>query len=312
MTGVVASARREDHVINGKIIRGIAGFYYVDTEVDTAESGIYVCKAKGIFRKNHTKPLVGDYVRLEILDEKDKEANITEILQRKNELIRPAVANVDQALVFFSLRQPDPDSSLIDRFLVSMEHAGIPVLICFNKTDLAPGSEAESWREIYAACGCEVFTISALHEEGTQQLRERLSGKTTVVAGPSGAGKSTLTNRMQGEVRMETGEISTKLRRGRHTTRHAELIPLGENTFFCDTPGFSALDMPAMEPLALQNCFPEFAPCTDQCRFGGCAHVSEPDCAVRAAVEEGRIARSRYNNYVRFYQELREREKRRY
>ena len=299
-------------MINGTIIRGIAGFYYVDTEVGTAESGIYVCKAKGIFRKNHTKPLVGDRVRLEILDEKDKEANITEILPRKNELIRPAVANVDQALVFFALRQPDPDPSLLDRFLVSMTHAGIPVLICFNKTDLASGSEAETWRDTYATCGCEVFTISALHEEGTKQLRERLRGKTTVVAGPSGAGKSTLTNRMQGAVHMETGEISAKLRRGRHTTRHAELIPLGESTFFCDTPGFSALDMPLMEPLALQNCFPEFAPYIGQCRFSGCAHMSEPDCAVRAAVEEGKIGKSRYLNYARFYQELKEKEKRRY
>ena len=299
-------------MINGTIIRGIAGFYYVDTEVGTAESGIYVCKAKGIFRKNHTKPLVGDRVRLEILDEKDKEANITEILPRKNELIRPAVANVDQALVFFALRQPDPDPSLLDRFLVSMAHAGIPVLICFNKTDLASGSETENWRDTYATCGCEVFTISALHEEGTRQLRERLRGKTTVVAGPSGAGKSTLTNRMQGAVHMETGEISAKLRRGRHTTRHAELIPLGENTFFCDTPGFSALDMPLMEPLALQNCFPEFAPYIGQCRFSGCAHMSEPDCAVRAAVEEGKLGKSRYINYARFYQELKEKEKRRY
>ena len=292
--------------LTGTIIKGIAGFYYVAT----VGSGIYACRARGIFRKEKTKPLVGDRVEIEVLDEKDKEANLIRIQPRKNALIRPAVANVDQAMLLFSLQSPDPDATLLDRFLIMMEKQEVPTVLCFNKTDLVEENEGRRWKDIYTACGYEVFLISAGKEEGIAELKERLQGKTTVVAGPSGVGKSTLTNLMQDVVRMETGELSEKLRRGKNTTRHAELVPLGEDTFFCDTPGFTSLDIPDLQPQELGAYFPEFEPFRGMCRYPDCAHMEEPDCAIRGAVEEGKISAERYRHYQRFYEELKE--KRRY
>lgn len=201
--------------MQGKIIKGIAGFYYVEV----AESGVYECKAKGIFRKEKKKPLVGDNVEIEVLDEKEKTGNLIQILPRKNELIRPAAANVDQALVIFAVRQPDPNYQLLDRFLITMEQQEIPSIICFNKKDLAEQEELDQMYQIYISCGYQVLLTSAEQEEGISQIRKILEGKTTVVAGPSGVGKSSLTNLLQEEVSMETGEISKKLKRGRHTTR---------------------------------------------------------------------------------------------
>ena len=196
--------------MQGKIIKGIAGFYYVDV----AESGVYECKAKGIFRKEKKKPLVGDNVEIEVLDEKEKTGNLIQILPRKNELIRPAAANVDQALVIFAVRQPDPNYQLLDRFLITMEQQEIPSIICFNKKDLAEQEELDQMYQIYISCGYQVLLTSAEQEEGINQIRKILEGKTTVVAGPSGVGKSSLTNLLQEEVSMETGEISKKLKRG--------------------------------------------------------------------------------------------------
>ena len=289
----------------GRIIKGIAGFYYVAVE----GSGIYACKARGIFRKEKQKPLVGDLVQVDVLDEKDKEANLKEILPRKNELIRPAVANVDQAMILFSLRDPDPDGMLLDRFLITMEWQKIPVFLCFNKTDLAQEQEIAGWMKIYAGCGYDVFPICAETEEGVGRLRQKLHGKTTVAAGPSGVGKSTLTNVLLQTEHMETGDLSVKLKRGKNTTRHAELVPLGENTFFCDTPGFTALDVPAMEPEDVASCFPEFAAYTGQCRFQDCSHLHEPDCRVQEACRDGRISPERYAHYTCLYEELKQRKK---
>ena len=294
--------------MKGRIIKGIAGFYYVDT----GESGIYECKAKGIFRKDKKKPLVGDHVEIEILSEDEKTGNLTELLERKNELIRPAVANVDQALVIFALADPKPNVALLDRFLVMMEQQEVPAAVCFNKDDLAGPEKAEEMRKIYEDCGYPVFLCSAAKKEGIDALREYLDGKTTVVAGPSGVGKSSLTNLFQSEIHMETGEISRKLKRGRHTTRHAQLIPLGKDTWLCDTPGFTSLYTENMEKEELRGYFPEFRPLEGSCRFQGCVHVKEPGCAVKNALEQGRIHRSRYENYVMFYEELKEQEKRRY
>ena len=294
--------------MTGKIIKGIAGFYYVSV----AGSGIYACKARGIFRKDRKKPLVGDQVEIEVLDDQDKEANLVQILPRRNALIRPAVANVDQAMILFALHDPDPDAMLLDRFLVTMEKQQIPSLLCFNKTDLADDEEISRWMERYAGCGYDVFTIRAEKEEGTEALRQRLAGKTTVVAGPSGVGKSTLTNVLLRTAHMETGTLSEKLKRGKNTTRHAELVPLDDTTFFCDTPGFTALEMPAMECEELASCFPEFRPYLQRCRFPDCAHLHEPDCAVQEACAGGEIAVERYEHYRRFYEELKEAERRRF
>lgn len=294
--------------MRGRIIKGIAGFYYVLT----VGSGIWQCRARGIFRKDGRKPLVGDEVEIEITDEGDREASVTEILPRKNELIRPAVANVDQAMILFAVASPDPDALLLDRFLVMMERQNVPVFICFNKVDLDDGGLAERWKRIYESCGYDVLLISAREETGADQLRARLLGKVTVMAGPSGVGKSSITNLLQGTDVMETGEISRKLRRGKNTTRHSELIPIDDTTVVCDTPGFTSLYTPDMKKEDLRFYYPEFSDYEGKCRFSGCVHISEPGCAVKTALEAGAIFRERYDSYTKLYRELEEQEKRRY
>ena len=297
--------RKDDRMMQGKIVKGIAGFYYVHV----AESGVYECKAKGIFRKDGIKPLVGDNVRIEILDEKDMEGNIEEILPRDNELIRPAVANIDQALVVFAVKEPDPHFNLLDRFLVMMESKEIPAALCFNKADAGREAECDGLRRIYEKCGCRVLFTSAKEKKNIEALEEVLKGKTTAIAGPSGVGKSSLINLLQDEVQMETGSISRKIARGRHTTRHAELIVLGQESYIMDTPGFSSLYVNDFEKEELKYYFPEFSPYEGKCRFSGCDHIHEPGCAVKAAVEEGKIHKIRYADYEEMYRELKERKR---
>lgn len=292
--------------MQGKIMKGIAGFYYIHAE----NGDIYECKAKGIFRKDNQKPLVGDQVEITILDEKEKKGNLVQILPRKNELIRPAVANVDQAFVIFAMEDPKPNFLLLDRFLIMMEQAGVPAIICFNKKDLASEEELASLYQIYTECGYKVILSSAKCEEGMDEIKELLRGKTTVVAGPSGVGKSSLTNLMQEDVQMETGEISKKLKRGRHTTRHSQVISVGENTYLMDTPGFSSLYLTDMEEQELKDYFPEFGKYEGNCRFLGCRHIHEPGCAVKEAVENQEISKLRYEDYLSLHEELKE--KRRY
>lgn len=292
--------------MQGKIIKGIAGFYYVNV----VKSGLYECKAKGIFRKEKLKPLIGDVVEIDILDETEKKGNITEILERKNELIRPAVANIDQALVVFAVAKPKPHFNLLDRFLIMMESKEIPVILCFNKKDIASEKEIEEIKDIYGKCGYQIVFTSALEEENTDTLKKLLHGKTTAIAGPSGVGKSSLINIFQPDARMETGSISEKIERGKHTTRHSELIEIEENTYIMDTPGFSSLYTNEFEKEELKYYFTEFAEYEGQCRFLGCDHVHEPDCAVKEAVAEGKIHKVRYENYLEMYHELKE--KRRY
>ena len=294
--------------MQGKIVKGIAGFYYVDV----AGAGIYECKAKGVFRKDKVKPLVGDDVELEVLDEQEKTGNVTAILPRRNALIRPAVANVDQAMVIFAMKNPRPNFSLLDRFLLMMERQKVETVICLNKQDLADPEETEEIQKIYGDCGYQVIATSIKEEKGLEQVEAILRGKTTVVAGPSGVGKSSLTNGIQGEVQMETGEISRKLKRGKHTTRHSQLIRVRDDTFLCDTPGFTSLYVEEMDKEELRHYFREFVPYEGQCRFQGCVHIHEPGCAVKEALEEGRISRRRYENYTELYEELKEKEKRRY
>ncbi|MBQ5600252.1 MAG: ribosome small subunit-dependent GTPase A, partial [Lachnospiraceae bacterium] len=213
--------------MTGKIMKGIAGFYYVHDGI----SGVYECKAKGIFRNKKIKPLVGDDVEFTILDEEEKTGNIVDILDRENELIRPAVANIDQAMVVFAATAPEPNLNLLDRFLVTMESQDVPVVICFNKKDLVTEEEAKRLTSIYEAAGYEVHLTNAKSGEGIEQIRSLLRGKTTVLAGPSGVGKSTITNEIQPEAEMETGTISEKIKRGKHTTRHSELFFVETDTF---------------------------------------------------------------------------------
>lgn len=292
--------------MQGKIVKGIAGFYYVHV----VESGVYECKAKGIFRKDRRKPLVGDDVEIEILNEQEKEGNITDILPRRNELIRPAAANVDQALVVFAAAKPSPHFNLLDRFLVMMETKDIPVILCFNKEDLASDRQLKELGDIYAGCGCKLVFSSAREEKNIDRLKELLKGKTTVIAGPSGVGKSSIINILQPEAKMETGNISRKIERGKHTTRHSELFPIDDNSYIMDTPGFSSLYVNDFEKEELKYYFPEFLPYEGTCRFAGCDHIHEPGCAVKEAVEEGKIHIVRYEDYRDLYEELKN--KRRY
>ncbi len=286
--------------MRGKIIKGIAGFYYVHVP----ERGIYECKAKGIFRKEQIKPLVGDDVEIDLLNETEKTGNIRALLPRSSQLVRPAVANVDQALVIFAITHPQPNFNLLDRFLVMMRQQGLPCIICLNKLDLDQEGKGRDYADIYRACGYPVLTVSAAGKRGIEQLKEQLKGRTTTVAGPSGVGKSSLVNCLQSGTVMETGEISEKIERGRHTTRHSELIALGEDTYILDTPGFSSLGLFDLEKEQLAAYYPEFRDFDASCRFGGCTHTAEPECAVKQALEQGRISRLRYENYCQLYEEL--------
>ena len=291
--------------MQGKIIKGIAGFYYVNV----VESGVYECKAKGVFRKEKIKPLVGDNVRIEILDEENKTGNIVEIFPRKNELIRPAVANIDQALVVFAVTKPTPHFNLLDRFLVMMERKEIPVVLCFNKKDIATSPEIAELEAIYEKCGYPIVFTSALEQENIEEIRRLLLKKTTAIAGPSGVGKSSLINLCMHQVQMETGTISRKIERGKHTTRHSELIAVDADSYIMDTPGFSSLYVNDFEKEELKYYFREFASYEGQCRFQGCDHVHEPGCAVKEALEEGKIHPIRYKNYLEMYTELKEKKR---
>ena len=286
--------------MQGKIVKGISGFYYVHV----VGTGIYECKAKGVFRNRKVKPLVGDNVEIVVLDEEKHLGNVEEILPRKNELIRPAVSNIDMALVIFAAAKPDPNFNLLDRFLCMMEYQKVPVTICFNKCDLVSEEEKENLQKIYAPAGYDILFTSVKTGENIDRLKALLAEKTTTVAGPSGVGKSSLINELQTDVRMQTGAISDKIGRGKHTTRHSEIISIGQDTYIMDTPGFSSMDLPGFEKEDLWTCYPEFVPYEPECRFIGCSHIGEPDCGVKNALAEGKISRVRYDNYVILYEEM--------
>lgn len=292
--------------MQGKIIKGIAGFYYVNTDNEST----FECKAKGAFRYEKLKPLVGDNVEIDVEDNEKFLGNVVKILPRKNSMIRPAVANVDQALIIFSVKSPDPNFNLLDRFLIYMESEDIPCIICFNKDDLVNGAEIDFIKASYADAGCPLFFVSARENEGIDSLKAALKGKTTVVAGPSGVGKSSLVNLISNNSVMETGEISVKTERGKHTTRHAELIAIDGDSYICDTPGFTSLDVFGATTDNLKYFYNEFSDKNELCRFADCRHLKEPDCAVKEAVKEGKISKLRYDNYVQLMEEVKNAERR--
>lgn len=291
--------------MQGKIVRGVGGFYYVHVP----NRGVYECKAKGIFRNQKIKPLVGDNVDIHVLSEENKLGNIQEILPRTNALVRPAVANVDQAMVVFALASPEPNCNLLDRFLLMMQTEQVPTVICFNKNDMVSEEEIKKQLDIYRDSGCMAFSISVAEDAGIQQVKKHLQGKTTVLAGPSGVGKSSLVNRLYPGAEMETGKVSEKIQRGRHTTRHSELFWIDEETYVMDTPGFSSLKLPNMEKEELGQYFPEFSRYAGECRFLGCQHISEPDCSVKRARMQGDISEVRYENYKLFHEEIKNQKK---
>lgn len=282
----------------GRIVKSLSGFYEVATPC-----GVVTCRARGILRKNRIVPLTGDIVRI------SREKNggmVEEVLPRKNSFLRPAVANLDLLVIFAANVNPVTEPFLIDRVAAIAGNQEVPVCICVNKCDLDPAMELE---RIYSRAGFPVVVTSAQTGEGIEALRMLLQGKLSAFTGNSGVGKSSVLNRLCPGLELPTGEVSEKLGRGRHTTRHVELYDLGENTYIADTPGFSSFDTDQMDVILkenLQYAFPDFAPYLGKCQFADCAHRKEPGCAVRAALEEGSLEKNRYESYLRLYEKAME------
>ena len=285
--------------MQGKIVKGIAGFYYVNTSDNT-----YECKAKGAFRNKSQKPLVGDDVEFDITDSNNLKGNITKLLKRKNHLIRPEVANVDLALVVIALSNPEPNLNLLDRFLVMMEYNEVKTYICFNKTDESHDEKMELFKDIYEKAGYKVFFTSTYDGNGIDDLKKEIKGKTIVFAGPSGVGKSSLLNAITDKQLMDTGSISEKIGRGKHTTRHSEIFAIAHDTYIFDTPGFSSVFVPEIDENNLRFFYPEFYKYENKCKYNGCVHINEPSCALKEAIEEGNVSRERYESYKLIFEEL--------
>ncbi len=285
-------------MINGIIIKGIGGFYYVRTESNTVE-----CRARGVFREENLTPLVGDKVRIRISEE-DNTGYIEEIYPRTSQLLRPPVANITQAIIVMSIKKPDINTWLLDRFLIMAEHEDLKIIICINKYDLMP-EKALELKETYENIGYKVIATSVVAGIGIDELMDELNDNISVFAGPSGAGKSSLLNAINENFKLETGSVSAKTKRGKHTTRHVELLELHENAFVLDSPGFSSLNIDFIhEEAQLKNYFREIYIYGDKCRFMSCLHGNEPDCEVKKQVKEGNISKERYENYLLFLEEI--------
>ena len=280
--------------MDGTIIKALSGFYYIDSG-----SGVYECRARGKFRLDGTSPMVGDRVSF---DADGSKGYVTAVYERKNFFIRPSVANID-ALVFSAANtNPVTDPFLIDRVSVITEEAGCELIVCINKADIDPADELFN---IYSASGFETYRVSAETGEGIEKLKNALKGKICAFTGNSGVGKSSILNAMLPQLRLKVGEVSEKLGRGRHTTRHVELFDAGDDTYIADTPGFASFEIEMMQTIdksELQYDFRDFKDYIGSCRFADCAHLKEPGCAVTAAVKEGRIQKSRYDSYARLYE----------
>ena len=293
-------------MIEGRIIKGIGGFYYIETE-----KGLYECRARGIFRKNKITPLVGDFVKISVVDEDNKKGVVEEIQERKTELVRPPIANVNKALIVFAVKNPTPHLSLLDRFIVLAERENLEIVIILTKIDLDDDNTFEKIKNIYEPCGYKVIGVSNLENKNIDKVKEELKDNTVVFAGPSGVGKSSLLNQIDSNFQLKTGDVSDKIKRGKHTTRHAELFELKFGGMVADTPGFSSLTLDDIEDIDLKDYFIEFED-YDDCKFGSrCIHQNEPNCAVKEAVENGESPKERYESYIQLLNEIRQ-GKRRY
>ena len=288
-------------MLNGKIIKGIGGFYYVDTK-----EGLYECRARGIFRKNKITPLVGDRVSISVVDEENKKGVVEEIEDRDTELVRPPIANVDKALIVFAIKNPSPNLSLLDRFIVLAEKENLEIVIVFTKVDLdTDGEILKELKDIYEISGYKVIPVSNKLKLNIDKIKDELTESTVVFAGPSGVGKSSLLNEVDKNFELKTGEVSDKIKRGKHTTRHAELLKLECGGMVADTPGFSSLTLDDIDENELKEYFIEFDN-HDECRFGSrCIHENEPMCSVKEAVENGEISKKRYDSYIQLLNEIR-------
>lgn len=294
-------------MIDGIIIKGIGGFYYVDTD-----QGLYECRARGIFRKEKITPLVGDNVKIGIVDEDNKKGVVEEIEKRETELVRPPIANVNKALIVFAIKNPAPNLSLLDRFIVLAEKEDLEIVIVLTKVDLSTMEDVNKIKNIYELSGYKVIPVSNKENLNIEKVKEELKDNIVVFAGPSGVGKSSLLNQIDPKFKLQTGEVSDKIKRGKHTTRHAELLKLECGGMVADTPGFSSLTLDDIQETELKEYFIEFDEFSDECKFGGrCMHENEPRCGVKDAVSENKIAKKRYDSYIQLLNEMRQ-GKRRY
>lgn len=291
----------------GLILKGIGGFYQVE-----GKNGLYECKTRGIFRKKGISPLPGDYVQFTITSENLQEGWIEEIKERKNAFVRPPVANVKQLAIVIAGSSPEPDYLLVDKLLISALKNDIQPIIIINKTDLLDTEYLQSMEANYQATGFPVIPMSKITMQGYDKLHDRLRGSCTVFAGQSGVGKSTILNIIMDEWVMETNTVSEKIQRGRHTTRHVQLLPLDCRGYVVDTPGFSSFSLEGFKHDELAWYYPEFEKVQETCRFHGCSHVNEPDCAIKKAVTTGEISSRRYECYRKLYEELKESYEQRY
>lgn len=286
----------------GRIIKGVGGLYYVQTDDE-----MYSGRARGKFRRKNIKPTIGDFVNISILNEKDKECSIDEILPRKNILIRPAVSNIDQVFIVFSVKSPDPNLDLLDKFILVCEYNNLDITICFNKLDLIHDKDKNLLKETYEKIGYDVIILSTYENIGLDKVKEKLLNKVSVFAGPSGVGKSSIVNKIFPNAHMETGGLSEKIQRGKHTTRHVELLEICENTYLADSPGFTSLNVDDIKKDDLENLFIEFEPYLNTCKFNNCVHIKENDCAIKEQIPEN-ITKQRYDRYVNLYNEMKDKE----
>lgn len=287
-------------MIDGIIVRGVGGNYYVDTGIKLIE-----CRARGLFRLKNIKPLVGDKVLIRLTEEDENQGYIEEIKERTNEMVRPPVANAEQLLIFFAVTNPEPSFLLLDKLLIAAETNNLKPIICFNKCDLANETLKKEYENIFVNTDYRIVFTSKNEEGSLNELKNILKDKLTVFSGPSGVGKSSIMNAVQPDFQLKTGEISDKLKRGKHTTRHAEIYKLDSGGYVVDTPGFSSFELEGIGEYDLKEFYPEIKKYDSGCRFADCLHYKEPNCVIKDAVNDGLISQTRYNNYLRLLDEIR-------
>lgn len=287
-------------MIEGVIIRGVGGNYYVDIGNDLIE-----CRARGLFRLKNIKPLVGDKVLIRLTEEDEQQGYIEEIKERTNEMLRPPVANAEQLLIFFAVTNPEPSFLLLDKLLIAAETNNLKPIICFNKSDLATDNHKKEIENIFVNTDYKVVFTSKHDESSLNELKNILKDKLSVFSGPSGVGKSSIMNAVQPDFQLKTGEISDKLKRGKHTTRHAEIYKLDFGGYVVDTPGFSSFELEGLGEYDIKEYYPEIKKYDSGCRFADCLHNKEPNCVIKDAVKDGLISETRYHNYVRLLEEIR-------